>query len=82
MRIIGLILGAGLCLAGCQSSADRRLIGEAKDAITRELSDPASAQFRGVRVGAGKAAQELGFVCGEVNGKNKFGGYPGFVASA
>lgn len=46
---------------------------EAKDAVRQLLTDPASAQFRNVERNA-----KTGLWCGEVNSKNKLGGYVGF----
>jgi hypothetical protein len=48
--------------------------------VTRDFFDPASAQFRDVRmvtVTLANGSQETR-VCGEVNGKNRMGGYTGF----
>ena len=45
----------------------------AQELIRAKLSDPASAQFRSVVV-------YRDAVCGEVNAKNRFGGYIGFTA--
>jgi hypothetical protein len=38
------------------------------------LNDPESARFQNVR----PAAKAAGFICGEVNAKNRYGGYVGF----
>jgi hypothetical protein len=43
-----------------------------KDAVRLTLSDPDSAKFRNIR------QVTLGY-CGEVNAKNRFGGYTGFM---
>lgn len=51
-------------------------LAAAKEAAANNLKDPGSAQFRNVRVvmyGNSK------IVCGEINGKNSYGGYVGFV---
>jgi hypothetical protein len=55
-----------LPLSGC--STEKR---DAEIAVRKELTDPASAQFQNV-VAKGE------YVCGEVNSKNKMGGYIGF----
>lgn len=47
-------------------------IYQAKEAVRKQLNDPASAQFREVWV------SDRFFVCGEVNAKNRMGGYAGF----
>jgi hypothetical protein len=44
----------------------------AKDAVKQELTDPDSAVFRNERI------TTLGAVCGEVNSRNRMGGYGGF----
>lgn len=50
-------------------------IASAKKAVARSLKDPGSAQFRNVRV---VPYGEGSVICGEVNGKNSYGGYVGF----
>jgi len=55
------------------SEAD--LISAAKVAVANGLKDPQSAQFKNARL---VAFQEGAVVCGEVNGKNSYGGYTGF----
>ena len=52
-----------------------KAIEAAKSSVADSLRDPPSAQFRGVRMVTylhGKV------VCGEVNGKNAYGGYVGY----
>jgi hypothetical protein len=46
-----------------------KLIAEAKSAIAAELSDPASAQFRSVRVASKDEDRLNGTICGEILGK-------------
>ncbi|WP_417463247.1 hypothetical protein [Kordiimonas sp.] len=56
------------------------LMQEIKTEVTRDFFDPASAQFRNIRlvdVTLKDGTQERR-VCGEVNGKNRLGGYVGF----
>ncbi len=52
------------------------------DAASAQLIDPNSAQFRDVVVRKsaqeGKGTGHFYAVCGEINGKNSFGGYVGF----
>lgn len=58
-----------------KSNKEAAAIENAKKAIADSLKDPSSAQFRNVRIvkyGDGSV------VCGEVNGKNSYGGYVGF----
>lgn len=46
--------------------------GDVMDAVAAEMRDPASAQFRNIEQGTTTA-------CGEVNGRNAYGGYAGFT---
>ncbi|WP_304273996.1 hypothetical protein [Caulobacter segnis] len=57
-----------LALASCSKSPEEAAKAHAADL----LRDPSSAQFRNVRVTGSH-------VCGEINGKNGFGAYSGFV---
>ncbi|HEY8604728.1 hypothetical protein [Tsuneonella suprasediminis] len=60
------ILVLCLALAGCSESFSAEM-----EIAAAELKDPSSAQFRHLtRVG--------NLVCGEINGKNSYGGYVGF----
>ena len=74
-RVVFLMVAA-MAVTACgqkaeSSSGEDRHITEAKRAIERNLSDPSSAQYRNVK-------NYISSVCGEVNAKNKFGGYVGF----
>jgi hypothetical protein len=60
---------SGALLASC---GDRQLIAEAEEAVANQLVDPNSAEFRNVQV------TDDDDVCGEVNAKNRMGGYTGF----
>lgn len=51
-------------------------IGNAEYAISQQMRDPESAQFRDVSVHAVAGGEKV--VCGEVNSKNGYGGYAGF----
>ena len=53
-----------------------QVMEKAKEATAGSLKDPGSAQFRNVRV---TKYGDKRVVCGEVNGKNSYGGYVGFV---
>lgn len=69
MRFRGLALAAlAMAIAGCGNSD----IDKARQAVAEKLNDPGSAQFRNER------SEKGGWVCGEVNAKNAFGGYIGF----
>lgn len=50
-------------------------IVEARAAVSRDLLDPASAQFRDLYVTQTGDARAL---CGEINAKNSYGAYTGF----
>jgi hypothetical protein len=57
-------------MAACSQQA----VGQAQELVARDLRDPESAQFRDV-----EHHPENGAVCGQVNGKNAYGGYAGYV---
>ncbi len=79
-RYLALLLGAAV-LAGC-GGGDGSKIDLARNAVKEKLNDPASAQFRNDRVTeaeAGIKAKGGFYVCGEVNAKNRMGGYTGFT---
>jgi hypothetical protein len=56
-------------------SADEQLIAKARAAVTRQLRDPSSAQFRDLKVKSAQGGKKG--VCGLVNAKNAFGGLTG-----
>jgi len=65
------IAAAALCaLAACSSPVE----SAAKEAVKAQLVDPESARFRNVVTQA-----KTGAVCGEMNAKNRMGGYVGFT---
>ena len=49
----------------------------AEAVVKKELNDPGSAKFRNLK----KAVNEVGalYICGDVNAKNRMGGYVGYV---
>lgn len=67
------IILSALLLGACQfvPGSDQQKISAAEKRVAEQLRDPAGAQFRNSRV-------KDGWVCGEVNGKNAYGGYAGF----
>lgn len=73
---IVVVLAAGAAVA-MKFSPDIQAKQRATDRISTLLNDPASAQFRNVRVVSGRDNEPM--ICGEVNAKNKFGGYTGFT---
>lgn len=76
MRRGVLVCAAALSLAGCNQQPDpeAELIADAKAAAARNLKDPDSAKFRGL-----VSYPDKDLVCGEINGKNSYGAYSGFV---
>lgn len=80
MKKILLALVIPLVLAGCKPS-EEKAISLAKSEVAANLKDPASAQFRNVKVSKMTDAEDgrvIAVVCGEINGKNGFGAYAGF----
>lgn len=61
-----------MLVVGCIE--EDKCIGMAKTDVANRLKDPMSAQFRNVKL------TKDGNVCGEVNGKNSYGAYSGFVS--
>ncbi len=80
MKKILLALVIPLALAGCKPG-EEKAISLAKSEVAAILKDPASAQFRNVKVVKKTDAEDgrvIAVVCGEINGKNGFGAYAGF----
>jgi Pyridine nucleotide-disulphide oxidoreductase, dimerisation domain/Pyridine nucleotide-disulphide oxidoreductase len=55
---------------------DSIFVQQAKTLITRDFKDPGSAQFRNLFI-SGKGIH-FKTLCGEINGKNSYGGYVGY----
>jgi hypothetical protein len=70
-----LILATALIVSGVAYA--QNAIGTAQAVVTHAMRDPASAQFRNVKV-AGRCGG-VQYVTGFVNGKNGFGGYGDFT---
>jgi curved DNA-binding protein CbpA len=70
-----LLIAAAIVLTGATYSYFALFApkGEAKDAVRNALIDPDSAKFKNVVV------RDRGVVCGEMNAKNKMGGYSGYT---
>lgn len=64
---------AAASAAQARIAAEKDLHAKLQEKIAATLIDPGSAQFRHVRSIPGVDA-----ICGEINGKNRFGGYVGF----
>lgn len=72
------VLGLGLLLASAAASS--LTVSEATQvhtAVSVDFRDPGTAQFRNVE--RRNTDDGLPAYCGEVNGKNAYGGYVGFV---
>lgn len=72
-----------LLLASTTTNArqpDDDIIAAAKAMVERKLRDPSSAQYRDLHVVPTHQGDQV--VCGEVNGKNAYGGYVGFAPFA
>lgn len=52
-------------------------IDKGKESVKERLKDPSSAKFRNVYFNRGK--DNIPMTCGEVNSKNSFGGYSGYI---
>ena len=75
-----LIVGVTLAgLAGCEVSKEMA-IDKGKDMLASTLKDPDSARFQNVFMVEDQVIGErhYGYLCGEVNSKNSFGGFTGF----
>ncbi|AXY31166.1 hypothetical protein [Klebsiella aerogenes] len=80
MKKLLLTLVIPLVLSGCKPG-EEKAISLAKSEVAANLKDPASAQFRNVKVSKMTDAEDghvIAVVCGEINGKNGFGAYAGF----
>lgn len=64
---------AALLVVSCTNKEEQDY-DDAKAAVSNLLIDPTSPLFRDVRQGSGD-----GIICGEVNARNQFGAYNGFV---
>src|SRR3546814_18623827 len=72
-----IFISAALALSGCADpTPDPKagLIARARLAVAAELKDPDSTKFRNLL-----AYPDKNLVCGEINGKNSFGAYSGFI---
>jgi hypothetical protein len=57
------------------ANGEQKMIEASQEAARNQLKDPGSAQFRNVRVESFEGGK---VVCGQINGKNSYGGYVGF----
>ena len=70
---VGLTLSVAL-ISGC--TPEHRAMSAAKEAVSAQLKDPGSAQFKNVKYIELLGGQE-NIVCGSVNARNGFGGFVG-----
>jgi len=80
VKKILLALAIPLFLSACKPD-EEKAISLAQYEMSANLLDPASAQFRKMKVAKMTDAADgnvIAVVCGEVNGKNSFGAYAGF----
>lgn len=71
LRLTAGVLALGLAACEFMPGTEAHRVAQAKRAVATMLIDPASAQFRNV-------SARNGYVCGELNGKNRTGGFVGF----
>lgn len=71
---VGVFVVIILANVGLRSSA----IGSLREPVLSQLVDPSSAQFRNERYYV-DSGNKTSILCGEVNSKNRMGGYGGFV---
>ena len=75
-------------IAGCtgkqepevkKETPEQKAIERTKEIVKNGLSDPESAQFKSMGIKTKEGTNTIIAVCGEVNAKNKMGGYVGFT---
>lgn len=89
MKNTAILVTAALLLSACLAPVtsrkllpmSRAQIQEVERAVAYKLKDPSSAQFRNIRMieRTHQDGTTTTLVCGQVNGKNSFGGYVGFT---
>ncbi len=70
--VVSLLSAATIGCTDKKAEAANQTIAEAKKAVERLLTDPSSVQYRDLKI------HSEDVVCGEVNAKNRLGGYVGF----
>lgn len=71
-----LLLAALVCGAASAQTDYSEVVTRAKSAVTRDLKDPSSAQYRNLYISESTGAHHT--LCGEINAKNGYGAYVGF----
>jgi hypothetical protein len=79
MKNLFLLLSVFIALPAL--SADSFVVDENKlrDAFAYHLKDSDSAKFRNIRTKKDKEYKNIHVICGDVNAKNQYGAYDGFV---
>lgn len=77
MKTINGTLIFGLMMTGCSGKSADAVTEQARQAVSYQLINPASAQFRELKVYPTSGEPKVS-VCGQVNGQNRMGGYSGF----
>ena len=72
-KAILLLSASALMLVGCGKSKLELREEALRNRVATTLNDPQSAQFRNIKLSADQK-----FLCGEINAKNRMGGYVGF----
>ena len=79
-KVIAALAIVGVCAVGVFGWR-AYLVHELRKPVLQRLSDPDSAQFRNERLVTGWSGWQVesSILCGEVNAKNRMGGYVGYV---
>lgn len=76
---LAVVAAATAVVAGALLYRHFALLTPLLDKVKADLNDPDSAQFRNVKVFGDWSRSEVA-VCGEVNAKNRMGGYVGYTS--
>lgn len=74
--VAGAILAYGVAAAAAQDYSG--FVASAKHALAKDFKDPEGANYRGLAVYRELGGKDL-YLCGEVNAKNSFGAFIGYV---
>lgn len=75
--VLASVVAVALLLIGALAYRHFVLVAPLLNKVRETMNDPESARFRNLRVISAWTPRET-VVCGEVNGKNRMGGYVGF----
>jgi hypothetical protein len=75
LRTLALLAIGVAAAAQGQTPAVKGFVDKAKSNLVQTFKDPQSAQFQGLFI---SQYGDVRVLCGEVNGKNSYGGYVGF----